>query len=224
MEKNIKKRIMLAVVIAVAIVSVLVGWYFTLRKGIYVGEKFYYKISENRYERNSSDYIERVTDSDFKIVSDGGSRTVTVKADGDLLNFVFPDGTSLTGVWNGTYLMDLDGLPIGWNQVQILANNEAAEISDTTYCQALCRIYYDCGETISEWYINLVGMMIYSLGIVTVLYPHKVHFFLIGWRYNNPKLSDMGRLSEQIGGVVIGVIGILVMTGVWQRLWGMVIY
>ena len=53
----------------------------------------------------------------------------------------------------------------------------------------------------------------YVLGIVTILNPDGVHFFLSRWKYNNPELSEPGRLLEQIGGGFIVVIGIGIMTG-----------
>lgn len=214
MEESRKKQILLIAAAVAAIISLLAGWYFTLRKGVYVGEKFFYKISTTRYEQNDSNYIEQVSDSGFEIVSDTGKKTVSVKVERNSLIFAFSDGTSLTGVWDGVYLTDSEGLPVGWDMVQISVNEKPIEVSNATYCQALCRIYYGKEETISKWYIQVVGILIYLLGIVSVLYPDEVHFFLIKWKYNNPELSETGRLLEQIGGVMISVMGIGITSGV----------
>ena len=62
-------------------------------------------------------------------------------------------------------------------------------------------------------YIAFLGVLVYVLGIVTILNPDGVHFFLSRWKYNNPELSEPGRLLEQIGGGFIVVIGIGIMTG-----------
>jgi hypothetical protein len=77
----------------------------------------------------------------------------------------------------------------------------------------LCKIYYGKYETISAWYLQLLGVILYVLGIVVVLYPNKTHFLFSRWRYQSPELSEMGRIVEQIGGVVISVIGVVVMSG-----------
>lgn len=220
MEENKKKQLLRIGAALAAVIALLAGWYVTLRKGIYVGDKFFYKTNGSRYAHNGSNYIERGLDNSFEIVSDTGRKTVSVNADENSLTFAFSDGTSLTGTWDGTNLTDSEGLPIGWDEIHISAGAESVEASNTAYCEALCRIYYGEEETRSAWYIQAVGIVIYILGIVTVLRPDRAHFFLSGWRYHNPELSEAGRLLEQASGIVIAVLGVGMMSGVWLMVVG----
>ena len=150
MEGNRKRKLFWGGVVLVAIVCLGIGWYFTLRSGVYVGDYFYYKVSETRYQRNRSNYLEFVSGDEVRIGLDEGEMSVSIEENGDdSFAFAFSDGRSVRGNWNGEDLVDSDG----------------------------------------------------------------VHFFLSRWKYNNPELSEPGRLLEQIGGGFIVVIGIGIMTG-----------
>lgn len=219
MEEKRKKQIRLIGVILLAVVSLLAGGYLTLRKGVYVGEDFFYRINGTRYEKNKSNYIERALNDKFKLISDFGEKTVSVYSDEDKITFDFSDGFSATGLWNGDEFTDLEGLPFGWDNISVWSN-EPVEISDEAYCQTLCRIYMGKEETISAWYLQAIGVLVYIMGIVIILYPDEAHFFLEKWRYKEPELSDLGRLLEQIGGLAVVILGIGIMTGVIFILFG----
>ena len=60
MGKNRKKQLLLIGAVLIAVFSLLTGWYFTLRKGVYVGDDFYNKVSDMKYHKNESNYIERI--------------------------------------------------------------------------------------------------------------------------------------------------------------------
>ncbi|MDO4340203.1 MAG: hypothetical protein Q4C91_19295 [Eubacteriales bacterium] len=216
MEGTKKRKILLTGIVLIAVVSLAVGGYFTLRKGIYAGESFFYRISDARYEQNKSNYIERTTGSGFKIVADGEEKTVSVYENANLLVFSFSDGTSLEGSWDGEYLTDSQGFPVGWDEIQFSVNGEPIEagISNAAYCQALCKIYFGKEETISVWYFSVIGILVYILGVVSILHPDEAHFFLSRWKYHNPELSETGRLMEQIGGVALCVLGVSIMSGI----------
>lgn len=214
MEEKKKRQMLIIGAALAAVISLIAGWYFTLRKGVYVGERFYYKISGTKYAQNKSNYIELISGDHFKIVSDSGEKAVSFQLDAGLLVFDFSDGASLQGYWNGEYLVDAEGFPIGWENIEVLINEEPAKISNADYCQVLCRIYYDKNETISEWYLQVLGILVYIVGILLILYPNKAHFFLGKWRYNNPELSEAGRAMEQIEGGILVILGIGMMSGI----------
>ena len=48
MGENTKKKLLLMGAVLIAVVSLLAGWYFTLRLGVYVGDEFYYKVSDRK--------------------------------------------------------------------------------------------------------------------------------------------------------------------------------
>ena len=60
----------------------------------------------------------------------------------------------------------------------------------------------------------MVGLIVYILGVLAVVYPDKMHFLFRRWVYNNPELSETGRALEQIGGGFVAIVGIILMTGV----------
>lgn len=215
MGENTKKKLLLMGAVLIAVVSLLAGWYFTLRKGIYVGDEFYYKVSDRKYKKNQTNYIERISDNDFALVSDTGEKTVSLKFHNDLATFDFSDGKSYEGYFDEATetFRDKEGMIIGWDSIQIVGGNEPKRISDRTYCAPLFKIYFDEVETRGIWYFQVLGIILYVLGIITVLYPNEVHFFLISWKYDYPELSESGLLMERIGGIVECLIGIVFMSG-----------
>ena len=173
--KRIREHLGLAFLIIIAIFAVVIGGYFTLRKGIYIGDDFYYKVSADKFVHNTSNYVERTKDDTFLLVADGS--------------------------------------PVGWDEMQIIAGNEKPAISDETYSNALGHVLYGNLESISFWGFTVLGVLIYVLGIVQIYDPDKVYFFLRRWQFQNPELSDEGRTVTIIGGVIICIIGIGVMSG-----------
>ena len=86
-------------------------------------------------------------------------------------------------------------------------------IQTETYSNALGHILYGNLESISFWGFTVLGVLIYVLGIVQIYYPDKVYFFLRRWQFQNAELSDEGRTVTVIGGMIICIIGIGVMSG-----------
>lgn len=214
MKKNRKKQIFLAAAALTAVIALLAGGYLTLRKGVYLGDSFYYRMGKTRYARNKTNYIELISDQEFKIVSRRGEKTVSLHSDQDTLEFTFSDGTSLSGLWNGVFFTDSDGFPYEYKEIQITTDDKPAKISNEAYCQVLCEIYFGKYETISAWYIQILGILFYIWGIVSIIYPDQVYFFLRKWQYKNPELSDAGRLLEQAGGAFLCLFGVGIMSGI----------
>ena len=139
-------------------------------------------------------------------------QNVSYTMKGDQVTFSFADDT-INGTWTGDQLLAADGSPVGWDEMQIIAGNEKPVISDETYSNALGHILYGNLESISFWGFTVLGVLIYVLGIVQIYYPDKVYFFLRRWQFQNAELSDEGRTVTVIGGMIICIIGIGVMSG-----------
>jgi len=216
LDKKRKRRILILAAALIAVVSLLSGWYFMLRKGVSVGDDFFYKVSENRYAKNKSDYIERISEGEFKIGSDAGEKIITLSQKADMLVMDFMDGTVAEGYWDGKYFRNKEGVPFGWDNIQITTDNEPVRVNDKSYCHALCKIYFGAEETMAPWYTLVAGLIIYILGLISIMYPEEVHFLFKQWQYNKPELSDAGRLAEQIGGAVVVVVGICIMSGIMR--------
>lgn len=219
--REVKKRqIFQIAAIVIAAVSLLVGSFFTLSKGVYVGDKFFYKRTsknDKNYEKyvwNKSNYIEQISENEYKIVSDFGEKTVWINFESDIVSFNFSDGSLFSGIWNGEDLMEENGLLFGWDDVQILTNHEIMEVSDKTYCRVLCKIYFNQEERISVWYIPVIGIIIYIMGIFAFLYPNESYFFFRKWKYDTMELSEDGKILEKIGGLITSILGIALMSGV----------
>lgn len=214
MGDNTKKQLLIIGAVLVAVVSLLAGLYFNLRKGVYVGDDFYYKVSDMKYKKDQLNYIERISESDFSLVSDTGEKTVSLRFNNDLATFEFSDGKSYEGYFDEARktFHNSEGIPIGWDSIQISVGDEPKRISDLTYCVPLFQIYFDKGETMGSWYMQVLGIIFYILGIITVLYPNEVHFFLTRWKYDSPELSESGMLMERIGGMIECLVGIVFMS------------
>ncbi len=212
-----KKAIKAVIIVLIAAIAFGYGAYATLRPGVYVGDDFFYKKSDSRYEKNISNYIKQTSDHEFTIVSSDKKQEVPYEIDKEQITFHFPDQT-ISGTWDSTQEQLYDG-----NEVPILQNGnielseDGMDVTSGTrqqhYSYALCRIIYDDPQMISKWYLNILGLILYILGIICVMYPEECYFFLCKWQYKNGELSTLGRLWQQIGGGIIAVIGIFIMSG-----------
>lgn len=207
-----RKKILLWAAVAVALFSLLTGWYFTLRKGVYAGGDFYYKVDGATYRHNAFNYITFTSDHAFRIVTDGGELTGEMQTDQDEVEFSFSDGTHVSGQWNGMFfdsgsVSDFIRIEVGQT------DNGPAKPTGRAFTDALYRIYSGQLETISQAGVSFFGLLIYILGIVNILYPEEIHFLFNRWRYRSPELSDEGILVESIGGAVICVMGVIMMSG-----------
>lgn len=45
--------------------AVAIGGYFTLRKGVFIGDDFYYKVRADKFVHNTVNYVERTKDDTF---------------------------------------------------------------------------------------------------------------------------------------------------------------
>lgn len=210
--KRIREHLGLVFLVIAAILAVAIGGYFTLRKGVYIGDDFYYKVSADKFVHNTSNYVERTKDNTFLLVTDGKKKTVSYTMKGDQVTFSFADDT-ISGTWTGDQLFAADGSPVGWDEMQIFASDDKRTVSDVAYSNVLGRILYGNLESISFWGFTVLGILIYVLGIVQIYCPDKMYFFLRRWQFQNPELSDTGRIVVVIGGVILCIVGIGVMSG-----------
>ena len=69
--KKIQEHLGLVFLIIIAIFAVAIGGYFTLRKGVFIGDDFYYKVRADKFVHNTVNYVERTKDDTFLLVADG---------------------------------------------------------------------------------------------------------------------------------------------------------
>lgn len=178
--KKIQEHLGLVFLIIIAIFAVAIGGYFTLRKGVFIGDDFYYKVSADKFVHNTSNYVEHTKDNTFLLVADGKKQSVSYTMKGDQVTFSFADDT-ISGTWTGDQLFAADGSPVGWDEMQIFASDDKHTVSDAAYSNVLGCILYGNLESISFWGFTVLGILIYVLGIVQIYCPDKVYFFLRRW-------------------------------------------
>ena len=210
--KRIREHLGLVFLVIAAILAVAIGGYFTLRKGVYIEDDFYYKVSADKFVHNTSNYVERTKNNTFLLVTDGKKQSVSYTMKGNQVTFSFADDT-ISGIWTGDQMFATDGNPVGWDDMQIFASDDKRTVSDVAYSNVLGRILYGNLESISFWGFTVLGILIYVLGMVQIYCPDKMYFFLRRWQFQNPELSDTGRTVVVIGGVILCMVGIGVMSG-----------
>lgn len=221
MSEQNKKHLFLAGAAALAVIALLTGWYFAFRKGVEIGDSFFYKVSDTMYRHDKANYIEALSDSSFKIVSDDGDKTASIHADDMSVTIDFSHGESLTGFWNGECLQDADGFPLGWDSFSVTAqysdgtSDPEPAAGSISYAEAICRIYFGQETARSVWYVPVLGIILYIIGVITVMYPEEMHFLFIRWRYRNPELSDEGILLERISGIALCIAGLAFMSSLF---------
>ena len=98
--KKIQEHLGLVFLIIIAIFAVAIGGYFTLRKGVFIGDDFYYKVRADKFVHNTVNYVERTKDDTFLLVADGKKQNVSYTMKGDQVTFSFADDT-INGTWAG---------------------------------------------------------------------------------------------------------------------------
>lgn len=169
-----------------AVLSLIVGWYFTLRPGLFIGDDFYYQVGGGKLAHSSSRYVQLVGEDTYLLVDGGQEKTVEVTQEWNDYTFVFSDGETISGKWNGWFLEDGSEFPF---EVVVTTDDSCLPISDRTYAYALIQLTEGQLETISQWYMLLVGLLFYAAGVASIWLPDEMHFLFGRWQYKNAELS-----------------------------------
>ncbi|MBQ7795521.1 MAG: hypothetical protein IJ374_03055 [Lachnospiraceae bacterium] len=202
----------------------VIGCWRNLRPGIFVGDKFLVKKSEE-YFKSGDDEIRMIKGdgfTNFQIVMDGEEKTAGLVwsrndrmygIEHDYAEITFSDGTVIAGTWfTNMMLVNDKGTPLILlnNPIVISINDEVVPISNETLSNVLCRLDLGMIERNGSGAFVVVGALVYVLGAVTILYPETMHFLGSRWRYRNAELSEDGKMMEQFGGVICMIFGFLV--------------
>lgn len=217
-KKLSRKNWIILIFVLIAVISSAIGCFFTLRQGVYLGDRFYHKASGERFVYNSDNYIKWKTDHEFEIVEDGKKKTAFCYVEGDKIRIQFDD-EEIDGYWNGEtkYITREDGSTVGMDDLQISFNDEEPDILNSAYAYAIAEIaYHDTGEKLWNWILIVIGWICYAIGVASALNPDYSAFFLRRWMYaGEPELSDLGRFMARLGGGICMAFGIILMSGLY---------
>lgn len=218
-EKRVDRRV-LALIVGIAVLALIFSGWRNLRKGIYLGNDFFFRAEQTLYRRNAVNSIRALPTeggTDFVITLNGEEQSANLQRDGDLVSIAFEDGTVFEGAWNGQWFYDRQtGLPMEFGEgVTVVVGNQIPPIGKPAISNALCRIAWGDLEQRGHVSLLIVGGLLYALGAVTFLFPNEAHFFLRRWAYQNAELSETGLFMEKAGGVVGMVVGVAVMMGLF---------
>lgn len=131
---------------------------------------------------------------------------------GEKMTVDYEDGTKISGNWDGEKMV-LEGEYF----VEIFTENESEEdtITQYDYAYAVADIVVENYESISNWLCAVVGIVLYIIGIVTMIYPNETYFFMRGWLFNNTELSEVGESLQRIGGGLVAIMGLWVISGLF---------
>lgn len=203
-----------ALAAVIALVSLILGWYWTLRPGIFVGDDFYYRVNSEKLARSASDYIVKTGENSYDIRYRQEEKSVQVTSNGSFYSFAFSDGKTVEGNWNGVFLDDGSDFPF---EITVSDNGVPAVFSHQAHAITLIHWQEKEFTTISVWYILLLGLLFYVIGVVTIWFPEEMYFLFSRWQYRNAELSDAGKMAEQFGGIMLCGLGILTMTGLFFK-------
>lgn len=192
-----KKRVILLtlVVLLLAIPAAMLN----LQQGVFIGDHF--------LPRTDSGYgaitILRQEDAtQFTGVVGGFSWAGAVRWNGDTASVTFLDGVTVNGRWDGQNLCDLSGVPYAYtiDAVTISVNNEPVPPSHTYQADVLCRMSMGQTEQRGSLWCVAVGLLLYLIGALSILYPDRMHFFGGRWMYSQAELSEAGRSLQRGAG------------------------
>lgn len=222
--KDNKSKIFLTAAIILFIVLLILGYWICLRKGIDIGDDYFYKTDNNVYKADDKNYLELQKQEGTEtavIVLNGQRQTAQLVWDGNDVKITYSDGTVINGMWGGDGLSDEEGMPIIYSENYMddyegaSAYGEPAKVRKAVLSETLCHISRDAVRMRGSVWLMLFGIVLYILGIVIIRNPEASFFFLNRWRYKDAELSEAGKVVEQIGGIAVMIVGAVFLSGIF---------
>lgn len=219
-EYRINRRILVLIIGTAVLAAAFSGWR-NLRKGVFLGNDFFYRVEDSFYQKNPVNYIRSEPENDsisFIISLNGKEQAASLIRQGDSVSIAYDDGTVIEGIWNGQWFSDKEtGLPMAFSpdNITVTVGNQPSQPGKPAISNALCRIVWGDLEQKGSIALLWIGGLLYTLGAVTFLFPNEAHFFLRKWAYRNAELSESGLLMEKAGGVIAMAVGVVVMLGLF---------
>ena len=189
----------LALLIAVFVLLAIPAAWLNTQQGVFWGDRF--------LRRTASGYgpitmVRQENTAHFTGTIEGFSWAGTVRRDGDTMTVAFPDGETIAGTWNGKYLCDPDGMPYIFttDMITISVGNEPVPPSRVSQAHLLCRMEQEDTEQRGSLWCIAVGLVLYVIGALSILFPDTMHFFGGRWLYDHAELSDAGRFLQRGAG------------------------
>lgn len=214
-----KKSKSVIVLLALFVIALAFSGWRNFRKGVYIGDDFFYKNGETLYQsgENTISIQKSGGVTQFTVWINGEQQTADVEWSGDYAAITYGDGNVVAGSWDGQRLLGEDGIPLIYSldEITVTIGNEIAPVGKGTLSNALCKI--DRNETENRGFglMLVVGVILYLIGALTFLYPNESHFFLRRWAYWEAELSEEGLWAEKIGGIIAMIAGTVVMAGMF---------
>lgn len=214
-----KRRNTLIIFAVVFAAALAVSVYRNFRPGIHIGERFFYKVSDNAYSRNKNNNIsfnKTESETDFDILLFGEVQSAKLRRDEDRVSITYSDGTEIRGIWNADqqHLCDDKDFYLYLSDMSVSVSGEKPRIGEYTLGDALCKLDEGSTEKRGSVLLLLLGCIVYATGMLAFLCPNDFHFLFSSWAYKNAELSDAGILWEKIGGVLISASGIVLIMNI----------
>jgi len=212
-----KKRLILAA-LAFVLLAVPAAW-LQLRDGVMLGTDFYAQQTPDLYAlRKNTVSIERSEQGAvFDLSINGTAQSVVMETDGKRYSFQYEDGALVEGFaghWSDE-LVDAEGVPLGWTDgVAIYIGEEPVDDAFSgkyNLSNVLFRMHEGICEQKGHVLLIVFGLLLYALGVASILWPEKVHFFGSRWRYAHAELSSDGIAVQILSGIANIVLAIVLM-------------
>lgn len=219
-----KNKIFLAATLILFAVLLVLGCRTCLRKGVDIGDVYFYKVNQEVYKADDNNYLKLQKQEGIEnavIVLDGEKQTAQLSWDGSDVAVTYSDGTVIHGTWGGEELFDEEGTPIIYSEcymddyADVSAYGASAEARKAVLSEALSRISRNAARTRGSVWNMLLGMVLYALGVLIIRNPEASFFFLNRWRYREAELSEAGKAVEKIGGMAVMIMGAVFLSGIF---------
>ena len=205
----------LTLVVVVFLLLAVPASVFQLRQGVQLGETFYVRKNADlfRAKQNSIAIERNVGGAAFRVSVANTHINVEMSKEAERYTFAYDDGTVVEGYANewSNELASADGAPLMWTDgiaVYVGAEPPEDDILQRKYSLSndLFQMYEGICERRGHFMLLAMGALMYALGVASVLWPEKVHFFGNRWRYSHAELSDEGIVMQKLSGFVcIGI-------------------
>lgn len=218
--KEKKSRIFFLVILSIYIICLVSGIRVGLRRGVDLGDVFFYKKGSGYYAADRDNQIRLSSQGQTEhasIVLNGKAQEAELSWKDSEVKITYGDGTVTEGTWGNDCLLDKEGMPVMYSgeAVTVITGGGAKEVRKEVLSDALCRVSRGAAEMRGSVWFMMLGTVLYGFGVFALKNPESSHFFLSRWRYRNAELSEEGKVVEQIGGAVFLIFGTVLVSGVF---------
>ena len=189
-----------------------------IRTGIYINEDIFLAKKSSEYY-GADNFNVKVgkprKGTMYKFTTINDSRNLTLYWDDGKAIATFENGKKISGYLTDGELVDSKGIPAyskGEFDIAIsTGTDDSFPVSEYEMALFASKAHKGQTQRYKSLLLLIFPWIVFVLGLLTVHFPNKMHFWGARWKYEEAELSEMGVLEEKIAGNLMVVASFVLM-------------